>query len=102
MEGSLRAAPGHCRANSRPPTACERDWESEITVTLGATEAIFSAIQAVVGAGDEVIVFDPAYDSYDPAIRLAGGRCVHIPLLAAERSAMTGSGLRRASRRARA
>ena len=57
------------------------DWEAQITVTLGATEAIFSAIQAVVGAGDEVIVFDPAYDSYDPAIRLAGGRCIHIPLL---------------------
>src|SRR5580700_2310007 len=57
------------------------DWESEVTVTLGATEAIYSAIQAVVGPGDEVIVFDPAYDSYDPAIRLAGGRCVHIPLL---------------------
>jgi methionine aminotransferase len=57
------------------------DWESGVTVTVGATEAIFSAIQAVVGAGDEVIVFDPAYDSYDPAVRLAGGRCVHIPLL---------------------
>jgi methionine aminotransferase len=57
------------------------DWEAQITVTLGATEGIFSAIQAVVGAGDEVIVFDPAYDSYDPAIRLAGGRCIHIPLL---------------------
>jgi methionine transaminase len=57
------------------------DWESEVTVTLGATEAIYSAIQAVVGPDDEVIVFDPAYDSYDPAIRLAGGRCVHIPLL---------------------
>ncbi len=52
------------------------DWESEITVTLGATEALYSAIQAVVGAGDEVIVFDPAYDSYDPAIRLAGGCCI--------------------------
>jgi methionine transaminase len=59
----------------------EPDWESQITVTLGATEAIYSAIQAVVGAGDEVIVFDPAYDSYDPAVRLAGGRCVHVPLL---------------------
>jgi methionine aminotransferase len=57
------------------------DWESEVTVTLGATEGIYTAIQAVVGAGDEVIVFDPAYDSYDPAVRLAGGRCVHIPLL---------------------
>jgi methionine aminotransferase len=60
------------------------DFESEVTVTLGATEAIYSAIQAVVGAGDEVIVFDPAYDSYDPAVRLAGGRCVHIPLLPPE------------------
>jgi methionine transaminase len=56
------------------------DPESEITVTLGATEAIFSAIQAVVGAGDEVIAFDPAYDSYEPAVRLAGGRCVRLPL----------------------
>jgi methionine transaminase len=57
------------------------DPESQITVTLGATEAIFSSIQAVVGAGDEVIVFDPAYDSYEPAVRLAGGRCIHVPLL---------------------
>ena len=57
------------------------DAEREITVTLGATEAIFSAVQALVGPGDEVIVFDPAYDSYDPAVRLAGARCVHVPLL---------------------
>jgi methionine transaminase len=57
------------------------DPESEITVTLGATEAIYSSIQAVVGAGDEVIVFDPAYDSYEPAARLAGGRCIHVPLM---------------------
>jgi methionine aminotransferase len=56
------------------------DEERELTVTLGATEAIYSAIQALVGAGDEAIVFDPAYDSYDPAIRLAGARCVHLPL----------------------
>jgi methionine transaminase len=52
----------------------------EVTVTLGATEALYSAIQALVGPGDEAIVFDPAYDVYDPAIRLAGARCVHIPL----------------------
>ena len=57
-----------------------RDPESEITVTLGATEAIFSAILAVVGPGDEVLAFDPAYDSYEPAVRLAGGRCVRVPL----------------------
>jgi methionine aminotransferase len=52
----------------------------EVTITLGATEGIFSAILALVHAGDEVIVFDPAYDSYAPAILLAGGRPVHIPL----------------------
>jgi methionine aminotransferase len=56
------------------------DPETEITVTCGGTESIYSAIQAVVGQGDEAIVFDPAYDAYDPAIRLAGGRCIHIPL----------------------
>jgi len=56
------------------------DPDSEITITCGGTESIYSAIQAVVGAGDEAIVFDPAYDAYDPAIRLAGGRCIHIPL----------------------
>ncbi|HYB66366.1 MAG TPA: methionine aminotransferase [Steroidobacteraceae bacterium] len=56
------------------------DPESEITVTLGATEAIYSAIQAAIGPGDEAIAFDPAYDSYEPAVRLAGGRCVRLPL----------------------
>ena len=56
------------------------DPDTEITVTSGATEALFSAIEAVVQPGDEVLCFDPAYDSYDPAIRLAGGRAVHVPL----------------------
>jgi methionine aminotransferase len=55
--------------------------ESDVTITLGATEAIYCAVQAVVGHGDEAIVFDPSYDSYDPAVRLAGGRCIHIPLM---------------------
>ena len=57
------------------------DPESQVTVTLGATEAIYSAIQAVVGPGDEVIMFDPSYDSYDPAVRLAGARSIRIPLM---------------------
>ena len=57
------------------------DPESEVTVTLGATEAIYSVIQAVVGPGEEAIAFDPAYDSYEPAVRLAGGRCVRLPLV---------------------
>lgn len=54
--------------------------ESEITVTSGATEALFAAISAVVQPGDEVIVFDPAYDSYEPAIELNGGVAVHLQL----------------------
>jgi len=56
------------------------DPETEVTVTLGATEAIYSAVQALIGAGDEALAFDPAYDSYEPAVRLAGGRCVRLPL----------------------
>lgn len=56
------------------------DPGAEITVTSGATEAIFNAIHAVVRAGEEVIVLDPAYDCYDPAIALAGARAVHVPL----------------------
>lgn len=57
------------------------DPAAEITVTPGATEALFAAIHAVVRAGDEVVVFDPAYDSYEPAVELAGGRTVRVPLL---------------------
>ena len=56
------------------------DPGSEITVVPGATEGIYCAVTACVHAGDEVIVFDPCYDSYDPAITLAGGRAIHIPL----------------------
>jgi methionine transaminase len=56
------------------------DSENEITITLGATEGIFSAVLALVHPGDEVILFDPSYDSYAPAVLLAGGRPIHIPL----------------------
>ncbi|MEO0423943.1 MAG: methionine aminotransferase [Pseudomonadota bacterium] len=58
----------------------EGDWASQITVTVGATEALFSAVQALVHAGDEVIVLDPAYDAYEPAVRLAGGSVRRVPL----------------------
>ncbi len=54
--------------------------ETEITITPGATQAIFCAIQAVIRPGDEVIVFDPCYDSYEPSVELAGGTCVHVQL----------------------
>lgn len=56
------------------------DADTEITITPGATEAIFCAVHAVIRAGDEVIVFDPCYDSYEPSVELAGGRCVHVQL----------------------
>lgn len=56
------------------------DPETEVTITAGGTEALYSVIAALVHAGDEVIVFDPAYDSYNPAIRLNGGVPVHINL----------------------
>jgi methionine aminotransferase len=56
------------------------DPDDEITVTSGATESLFVAIQTVVRPGDEVIVFDPAYDSYEPAVTLAGGTTIHIPM----------------------
>ena len=58
----------------------EVDPDSDVTVTSGATEALFCAIQAVVRPGDEVILLDPAYDSYEPAVVLAGGSAVHVPL----------------------
>ncbi len=52
----------------------------EVTVCSGATEGLFSAIHATVRPGDEVIVFDPAYDSYEPSVSLAGGITRHVPL----------------------
>ena len=60
------------------------DPETEITITPGATQAIFCAIQTVVQPGDEVIIFDPCYDSYEPSVELAGGRCVHVQLTLGE------------------
>jgi len=56
------------------------DADAGITVTSGATEAIFDAIHAVVRAGEEVVVLDPCYDCYEPAIDLAGAKAVHVAL----------------------
>jgi methionine aminotransferase len=56
------------------------DADAEITVASGASEAIFDAVHAVVHPGEEVIVLDPCYDCYEPAIELAGARAVHVPL----------------------
>jgi len=56
------------------------DGLKNVTITSGATEALWVAIQTLVRANDEVIIFDPAYDSYEPAVELAGGICRHIAL----------------------
>jgi methionine aminotransferase len=56
------------------------DPEAELTVTSGATEAIFDVAAALIRPGDEAIVLDPCYDSYEPAVRLHGGRALHVPL----------------------
>lgn len=58
------------------------DPNSEVTITAGATQAILTAVLAIVHPGDEVIVLDPCYDSYEPSILLAGGTPVHVPLCA--------------------
>ncbi|GAB3809811.1 pyridoxal phosphate-dependent aminotransferase [Spirosoma humi] len=62
------------------------DPETEVTVTSGATEAIFAAVAAVVRPGDEVLVFEPAYDSYVPAIELNGGTPVYVTLTPSDES----------------
>ena len=60
------------------------DPATEITITPGATIGIFCTIQALIHAGDEVIIFDPCYDSYGPSVQLVGGKAIHIPLVAPE------------------
>lgn len=59
---------------------CNCDPETEVAVTPGATEALYCAVTAVVHPGDEVIIFDPAYDTYEPSVTLNGGICRHIAL----------------------
>ena len=87
-DGRNQYAPGIGLANLREQIALKTERlyghkvnaDTDVTVTSGATEALFSAIAAIVREGEEVIVFDPAYDSYEPAIELQGARAVHIPL----------------------
>ena len=62
----------------------EYDPESEITITSGATQAIFTAIAAFVKEEDEVIIFTPAYDCYQPAIELVGGKPVFVQMKSPE------------------
>jgi methionine aminotransferase len=79
MEGVV-ALREHIARKINTSYAVEVDPQTDITITCGATEALYDSIQAVVGPQDEAIIFDPAYDAYEPAVRLAGGKCVRIPL----------------------
>ena len=56
------------------------DPDTEVTITSGATQAIMSGVLAAVGPGDEVVVIEPCYDSYLPAVKLAGARAISIPM----------------------
>ena len=80
MAGVPRAARGGGAQDRARCTATRYDPGDEITITAGATQAILTAILAVVHPGDEVIVLDPCYDSYVPNIELAGGRVVRVAL----------------------
>jgi len=67
-------------AQVRRRQGCSIDAARDITITAGGTEALFAAIHAVVHAGDEVVLLDPAYDSYGPAAELAGAHVLRVPL----------------------
>ena len=70
----------HRQYQSGLTEAQKLDGLNNVTITSGATEALWVAIQTLVRPNDEVIIFDPAYDSYEPAVQLAGGICRHIAL----------------------
>lgn len=59
---------------------CYYDFENEITITAGATQALYTAISILINPGDEAIIFEPAYDSYAPSVIVNGGKPVFIPL----------------------
>ncbi|WP_066834869.1 pyridoxal phosphate-dependent aminotransferase [Rufibacter ruber] len=87
-QGHNQYAPSHGIVMLRQQISRKTEWlyghranpDTEVTVTSGATEALFAAIAAVVHPGDEVLVLEPCYDSYVPAIELSGGVPVFVPL----------------------
>ena len=64
--------------------SCQYDFENEITITAGATQALYTAISVLINPDDEAIIFEPAYDSYAPSVIANGGKPVFIPLEAPE------------------
>ena len=82
MPGLPRLREAIARKTARVYGVPAPDAATEITVTCGATEALYAVMAAVVHPGDEVLVLEPAYDLYGPAIRLQGGVPVYVPLTA--------------------
>ena len=82
MPGLPRLREAITRKTARVYGVPAPDPATEITVTCGATEALYAVLAAVVHPGDEVVVLEPAYDLYSPAIRLQGGVPVYVPLAA--------------------
>jgi methionine aminotransferase len=80
MPGLPRLREAIARKTARVYGIPEPDPATEITVTCGATEALYAVLAAIVHPGDEVLVLEPAYDLYGPAIRLQGGVPVYVPL----------------------
>ncbi|WBO83695.1 methionine aminotransferase [Hymenobacter yonginensis] len=80
MPGLPRLREAIARKTTRVYGIAAPDPATEITVTCGATEALYAVLAAVVHPGDEVLVLEPAYDLYGPAIRLQGGVPVYVPL----------------------
>jgi methionine aminotransferase len=79
MQGVLKLRQ-QIAARVKDRTGADYDPQSEITVTTGATEAMYASITACVRPGDEVILFEPAYDAYEPLVRLNGGIPVYCKL----------------------
>ena len=70
--------PGNEQLRTKVSAMIEKQYDlssnaDNVLITAGATQGLFTAIMAIVGEGDEVVILDPSYDSYDPAVRLAGG-----------------------------
>lgn len=70
--------PGSEQLRTKVSAMIEKQYDAssnadEVLITAGATQGLFTAIMAIIGEGDEVVILDPSYDSYDPAVRLAGG-----------------------------
>jgi N-succinyldiaminopimelate aminotransferase len=92
--------PGAARGHRRPPArfyGLDLDPDTEVLVTAGATEALAGALLGMLDAGDEVVVFEPMYDSYQACIALAGAVAVPVLLRPGGRRPTTGSTRRAAA-----